>query len=226
MKHSSEKKELAQALRGMSFFGWDECTFGHGSLRIQSEKRYLINPEGVAFSMIQASDVVLISADGRALEGGRPASFKLHKHLHEISPDHQVVLHSHYTPCITLANHGVLPFASQFEAMAGPVSFLQTPFSGLFEEKFAEMGKKISVDSKVLFCEQHGVFVFGKTVPEAFLRLYLICRGSEVFAQTHLPMKNRSSFEMPFPDGEKVLAFWNEIGRRVQICNEFQKKTA
>ena len=59
---------LAAAYRAVDHFGWSELTANHISLRVRSEpSEFLINPYGLLYSEITASNLVRIDVDGHVL---------------------------------------------------------------------------------------------------------------------------------------------------------------
>ena len=57
--------DLAAFYRIVAMLGWDEYIFTHISLRIPGpEKHFLINPFGMLYEEVRASDLVRIDIDG------------------------------------------------------------------------------------------------------------------------------------------------------------------
>ena len=208
------KKEFAAVFRVMHKMGWAEHGFGHCSVRVD-DQNYLINQEGVFFNQVQPKNIVHIDQDGRSKDGKNPASFKTHKIFHLADSDNRFVLHSHYAPAVVMANLGRLCFLSQYEGMLGRVRFLKSPNSGLHEENFASMGIDQS-GVKVVFCEQHGVYVFGQGLTEVFFRLYLVCRASEVVVMSSaFGNQQKTTLELGWPKEQSLNMFWENLKEQV-----------
>jgi len=61
---------LACALRWAARFGLSEGVCNHFSVAVAgAEERYLINPHGIHWSEMRASDMLLVDAAGNVLEG-------------------------------------------------------------------------------------------------------------------------------------------------------------
>ena len=59
---------LAAAYRAVDHFGWSELTANHISLRVRNDpSEFLINPYGLLYSEITASNLVRIDGDGHVL---------------------------------------------------------------------------------------------------------------------------------------------------------------
>ena len=61
---------------------------------------FWVNPFGVAFSMIKASDLIRVSEEGKIIEGGpvkllNTAAFMIHSAIHKARPDVNAAAHSH-----------------------------------------------------------------------------------------------------------------------------------
>src|SRR6266566_5500899 len=75
--------ELAACYRVFDMLGWTELIFNHITLRVPGpEVRFLINPFGLHYREITASNLVLIDIDGQPLRESRwpvnQAGFVIH----------------------------------------------------------------------------------------------------------------------------------------------------
>ena len=60
--------------------------------------RFLINPQGLHWSEITPSDIVMADGDGNVIEGKyevEPTAFYIHARIHAGNPRAKVVLHTH-----------------------------------------------------------------------------------------------------------------------------------
>src|SRR5438132_14383772 len=90
---------LAALYRVFHHYGWSDLTYTHLSARVAGETdRFLINPYGLLFDEITASNLVLVDFDGRVLRGDHPynsAGRLLHTAMRRARPEVNYVLHSH-----------------------------------------------------------------------------------------------------------------------------------
>jgi len=91
---------LAAAYRAVDHFGWSELTANHISLRVRDQpSEFLINPYGLLYSEITASNLVRIDVSGNVLTPTEypinPAGFNIHAAIHEARADAHCVLHVH-----------------------------------------------------------------------------------------------------------------------------------
>jgi ribulose-5-phosphate 4-epimerase/fuculose-1-phosphate aldolase len=60
--------DLAACYRLASLFGWDDLVFTHMTARVPGTSDYLINPMGLMFDEVLASNLLKISASGEILQ--------------------------------------------------------------------------------------------------------------------------------------------------------------
>lgn len=61
---------------------------------------FWVNPFGVAFSLIKASDLILVNGEGKVIDGGpcrllNTAAYMIHHAIHTARPDVNAAAHSH-----------------------------------------------------------------------------------------------------------------------------------
>jgi len=85
------KERLAAGFRLFSRFGFDEGVAGHITARDpEREDCFWVNPFGMHFGHIRASDLILVSHEGEVVEGDRAvngAAFAIHSQVHAARPD-------------------------------------------------------------------------------------------------------------------------------------------
>src|SRR3984893_11920533 len=93
------KQRLAGGYRLFSQFGFDEGVAGHITAR-DPERRdhFWVNPFGMHFGQIRASDLILVNHHGQVVEGQHPvngAAFAIHSQIHAARPDVVAAAHAH-----------------------------------------------------------------------------------------------------------------------------------
>src|SRR5437867_6243816 len=91
---------LAAAYRIADHLGWTELIYTHISMRVPGpEHHFLINPYGLRFDEVCASNLVKITADGESVGPqvypANKAGFIIHSAIHMARPDAQCVWHMH-----------------------------------------------------------------------------------------------------------------------------------
>ena len=109
--------QLAAAYRLVDHFGWTELIYGHLTARIPGpEKHFLINPYGLNYDEITASNLIKIDIDGHAIgESNYPVSragFVIHSAIHMADEGtNHCVMHTHTRAGMAIAaiQEGLLP---------------------------------------------------------------------------------------------------------------------
>jgi ribulose-5-phosphate 4-epimerase/fuculose-1-phosphate aldolase len=167
------KQKLAGAFRLFSKFGFDEGVAGHITARDPEKKdHFWVNPFGMHFSQIKASDLILCNHDGVVVEGNYPvnrAAFAIHSQVHAARPDVIAAAHTHSVYGKTWSTLGRLldPITQDSCAFYDDHSLFDD-FTGVVLD--VEEGKRIGKalgDKKACILRNHGLLTVGKTVDEA-----------------------------------------------------------
>jgi ribulose-5-phosphate 4-epimerase/fuculose-1-phosphate aldolase len=183
------RRDLAAAFRWAARLGFHEGTCNHFSLTVPgSEDRYLINPHGLHFSEIRASDLLVVDGAGQVVEGRLPiegTAFFIHSRIHRANREAKCVLHTHmpYATALTMVEGGRLEPAHQnalrfFGRVAYDDDF--GGYNGLALD--TEEGDRICRalgDRRVLMMANHGIMVAAPSVAEAFDDLYYLERAAQ-----------------------------------------------
>ncbi len=93
--------QLAAAYRLVDYFGWSELIYGHLTARVAGpEIHFLINPFGLNYDEVTASNLVKIDLEGNVIgESNYPvnyAGFVIHSAVHMTNQaTHKCVMHTH-----------------------------------------------------------------------------------------------------------------------------------
>lgn len=182
MAYQSERIDLTAALRFAARHGLNEGVCNHFSLQVEPGK-YLINPQGLHWSEVRASDLLLIDNEGDILEGTHslePTAFFIHSWIHRENAHAACVLHTHmpYATALTLIHGGELAWCNQNTLRFWDRVTYDNQYGGVALDD-AE-GQRIAsmVNGKdVMFMASHGVTVVGKSVAWAIDDLYYLERA-------------------------------------------------
>src|SRR6516164_10152674 len=94
------RRELAAVYRLVAHFKMTDLIFNHISVRLPGpEHRFLLNPFGLLYEEITASNLVIVGLDGELITDGpwrvNQAGFVIHSAIHESREDAHCVLHTH-----------------------------------------------------------------------------------------------------------------------------------
>ena len=180
------RQELAACYRIFDLMGWSESIYNHISARVPGEDNaFLINPYGLLYSEICASNLVKIDIDGNNLDGSpypvNKAGFTQHAYFHRHLDWAHAICHTHTTATMAVAS---------LEGGLQPVNFYACNFTGRigyhdFEGVTvrAEEGERLlaNLDNKrILFLKNHGPVVLGKSIPEIFIMHWSFQRACEI----------------------------------------------
>ena len=102
MDERALRVQLAATYRIFDMMGWTELIYNHISLRVPGpELHFLINPFGLHYSEVTASNLLKIDLQGNIIGESKwpfnPAGFTPHATIHAGIPDAHCVMHVHTT---------------------------------------------------------------------------------------------------------------------------------
>ena len=178
--------ELAACYRIFDMLGWTEMIFNHITLRVPGpEPRFLINPFGLHYREVKASNLVLIDLEGNVLrESGWPvnrAGFVIHSAIHGSHAEAHCVMHTHTTNGVAVSclKDGLSSDNFYGAMLHGRVAYHE------LEGVTVDTGERSRIvrdlgDKDVMILRNHGLLSWGRTVAEAYLRLWTLQRACDV----------------------------------------------
>ena len=178
--------DLAACYRLADRFGLNEGIDNHLTLLVPgSSDRFLLAPFGMHWSEVTASDFMVVDFAGEVLEGQgtvEPTAFYIHQPAHRLSPQGRCVLHTHmpYTTALCMLQNPRLEMAVQSAlGFYEDVAYDSTYNGFAFDVSEGERLARALGEKSVLMMGNHGVMVVGKTIPQAFERLYFLERAAQ-----------------------------------------------
>jgi ribulose-5-phosphate 4-epimerase/fuculose-1-phosphate aldolase len=180
--------ELAAAYRMVDHFGWCELIYGHLTAKVPGpEHHFLINPYGLNYDEVTASNLVKIDLDGNKIDADNPypvneAGFVIHSAVHMADSDrHKVVMHTHSRAGMAIAavKEGVLPISMGSTALMERLSFHDYEGVSLYLDERDRIVESLG-DNHAMILKNHGLLTTGRSVAEAFLWLYRLERAAQV----------------------------------------------
>lgn len=182
--------ELAACYRIFAMLGWTEMIYNHITLRVPDSatgghKHFLINPFGLHYSEVTASNLLKIDLQGRKLDDSpwhvNPAGFTIHGAIHAHVQDAHCVMHTHTTAGIAVAcTQGGLAqnnfYSAQLHDMVAYHDFEGiTVHAEEAPRLLASLGER-----PLLILRNHGLLSHAATLPLAFVRLWTLQRACEI----------------------------------------------
>jgi ribulose-5-phosphate 4-epimerase/fuculose-1-phosphate aldolase len=188
--------ELAACYRVFAMLGWTEMIYNHITVRVPEsvsgpkDKQFLINPFGLHYSEVTASNLVRINTQGHKLDASNgtpnphpvnPAGFTVHAAIHNGVADAHCVMHTHTTSGIAVACSpaGLSQHNFYGAQLLGRVAYHD--FEGITVH--AEEGPRLLAnmgDKKGVILRSHGLLALGATLPAAFVMLWTLQRACDV----------------------------------------------
>ncbi len=176
-------QKLACAFRILARDGFSENMAGHITWADRDDDSLLINPWGLWWDELTASDICRVNGAGEVVAGPwdvTPA-YHIHTELHRRRPDARVVIHNHPYWVTVLAAVGVLPvIAHQTGSLFDDDLSLVHEYTGEVDDAAlgADLAEKIG-DCNTVILASHGIIVTGETVEIATYRaasIERVCR--------------------------------------------------
>jgi ribulose-5-phosphate 4-epimerase/fuculose-1-phosphate aldolase len=182
--------ELAACYRIFDMLGWTEMIYNHITVRLPDsatggERQFLINPFGLHYSEVTASNLLRVDLQGHKLDDSpwhvNPAGFTVHAAIHAHVPGAHCVMHTHTTTGLAVAcTAGGLAQNNFYSAQLHDLVAYHD-FEGITvhaEEAprlLASMG-----DRPLLILRNHGLLAHGATLPLTFVRLWTLQRACDI----------------------------------------------
>jgi len=167
------KVHLAGAFRLFARFGFDEGVAGHITARDPERPDWFwVNPFGMHFSQIRASDLVLVNESGEVVEGQHPvntAAFAIHSRVHAARPDSAAAAHAHSIYGKTWSSLGRLldPITQDACAFYQDHALFDDYTGVVYETSEGDRIAKALGPWKAIILRNHGLLTVGASVDEA-----------------------------------------------------------
>jgi ribulose-5-phosphate 4-epimerase/fuculose-1-phosphate aldolase len=175
--------DLAAAYQLAALFKWTDWIYTHFSARLMGQDEFLINPYGLMFDEVTASNLVKVDHAGNVLDdptdsGFNAAGFIIHGCVHEARPEIGCVLHTHTRAGVAVSamKCGLLPISQHAMRVQADVTYHDYQGIALELEERRSLAADLGPKSKAMILRNHGLLALGATVREAFeIMYYLDC---------------------------------------------------
>ncbi|OAA62151.1 aldolase [Cordyceps fumosorosea ARSEF 2679] len=187
-KRKWQLEHMAGAFRVFARMGFTEGASGHISVRDPVDREtFWINPMGVHFGLLTASDMVHIDEHGQVIGGNRTAvnaaGFRIHSAVHRARPDVDAACHMH-------SKHG-----KAWSAFGRPLDIINqdacrfwrnhgvhTEYGGvaLADDEGVRIAASLGPSHRAVILQNHGLLTAGGTVDEAAYLYTLMERTCEI----------------------------------------------
>jgi ribulose-5-phosphate 4-epimerase/fuculose-1-phosphate aldolase len=178
--------DLAACYRLVAMHGWSDLVFTHISARVPGRDHcFLINPYGLMFEEITASSLILVDVEGGKLTDStfpvNKAGFVIHSAVHAAREDVQCVLHTHTRAGVAVSAQkaGALPISQQSTFVLRSLAYHDYEGVALHDEEKPRLQADLG-SANFLMLRNHGLLTVGRTIPDAFLNMYLFESTCEI----------------------------------------------
>ncbi|WP_162571411.1 class II aldolase/adducin family protein [Variovorax sp. SRS16] len=178
--------DVAACYRLLAHYRMTDLIYTHVSGRIPGEEEaILINPYGLMFHEIRASDLVRVDLRGNPVtEINAPinrAGFFIHSAVHEARPDIACVIHTHTTAGIAVAAQqaGLLMISQHALRFHGRLSYHE--YLGVADDDAERRRLAHDLgDNLSMLLRNHGILGCGRSVAEAFIETHYLERACQI----------------------------------------------
>jgi ribulose-5-phosphate 4-epimerase/fuculose-1-phosphate aldolase len=181
------RQDLAACYRIFDHLGWGESIYNHISVAVPGEEDvFLINPFGLLYDEVTASNLVKIDVEGNNVGPSQymvnKAGFTQHAHFHRTLGERaNAICHVHTTATMAVCSHkdGLVPtnfYACNFQGQIGYHDFEGVTVRPEEGDRLVEnLG-----DHSILMLRNHGPVVMDKTIPGMFVKMWALQRACEI----------------------------------------------
>jgi ribulose-5-phosphate 4-epimerase/fuculose-1-phosphate aldolase len=186
----SARVELAACYRIFAMLGWAEMIYNHITVRLPpsvagGSKQFLINPFGLHYSEVTASNLVKIDTAGTVLHPSpypvNPAGFTVHAALHNALQGAHCVMHTHTTTGSAVAStqSGLAQNNFYSAQLHGLVAYHDFEGITIHAGEAPRLLRAIG-DKPLVILRNHGLLAWGATLALTFVRLWTLQRACDV----------------------------------------------
>jgi ribulose-5-phosphate 4-epimerase/fuculose-1-phosphate aldolase len=198
--------DLAACYRLIAHFGWDDLILTHNSARVPgTTDQILINPMGLMFDEVTASNLLKCDLDGNKIEPSEYepiyAGIVIHGAIYQSRPDVQCVVHTHTEADIAVGalEDGLLPLSQWAMRFYNRLGYHAYEGVSLDMDERERLARSIG-NHPVLVLRNHGLLATGRNVAEAFSLTYHFERSAE--AQLKIQAAAAAGQKIVVPDPE------------------------
>jgi len=181
-----QRLELAACYRLTDWMGWSELIFNHITARVPGpDKHFLINPFGLHYSEVTASNLVKIDLAGNKLDDSpHPvilAGFVIHSAIHAARDNAHCIMHTHTTAGMAVSCKQDGLRHDNFYSVMLKDKVAYHDFEGVTTDLDEQPRMVESLGRRhLLIFRNHGLLAIGRTVPEMFLNHWTLQRACEI----------------------------------------------
>src|ERR1700761_3833668 len=204
-----QRVALAAAYRLVAHFHWDDMIFTHLTAHVPGpDKHFLINPYGLFFNEVTASNLVKIDLAGKKVVDSpydvNPAGFTIHSAIHAAREDALCVMHTHSVNGVAVSAQqgGLLPLSQQSLGVLASLGYHDYEGIALNEAEKPRLVQDLGHNTHLML-RNHGLLTVGATPADAFVAMYFFEASCMIQVRAQSGGAKLTSIAQPLLDGIK-----------------------
>ena len=173
---------LAACYHLADYFQMSDIIWNHITSKTSNEKEtFLINPFGLRYDEITASNLVEVTPEGKVINSDsaiNDTGYIIHGAIHQARKDITCVMQTHSRAGLTVSclEEGLQPMIQDAAIFYNRVSYHDWEGMSTESEECERLSKSLG-KNKVMILRNHGLLTCGNTIAEAFLLMYYLDRA-------------------------------------------------
>jgi len=173
---------LAACYHLADYFQMSDIIWNHITSKTSNEKEtFLINPFGLRYDEITASNLVEVTPEGKVINSDssiNDTGYIIHGAIHRTRKDIVCVMHTHSRAGLAVScfEDGLQPIIQDAAIFYNRVSYHDWEGMSTESEECARLSKSLGKNN-VMILRNHGLLTCGTTIAEAFMLMYYLDRA-------------------------------------------------
>ena len=173
---------LAACYHLADYFQMSDIIWNHITSKTSSEKEtFLINPFGLRYDEITASNLVEVTPEGKVINSDssiNDTGYIIHGAIHRTRKDIACVMHTHSRAGLAVScfEDGLQPIIQDAAIFYNRVSYHDWEGMSTESEECERLSKSLGKNN-VMILRNHGLLTCGTTIAEAFMLMYYLDRA-------------------------------------------------
>ena len=173
---------LAACYHLADYFQMSDIIWNHITSKTSNEKEtFLINPFGLRYDEITASNLVEVTPEGKVINSNssiNDTGYIIHGAIHRARKDISCVMHTHSRAGLAVScfEDGLQPMIQDAAIFYNRVSYHDWEGMSTESEECERLSKSLG-KNKVMILRNHGLLTCGNTIAEAFMLMYYLDRA-------------------------------------------------
>ena len=178
----SNRVNLAACYHLADYFQMSDIIWNHITSKTSNEKEtFLINPFGLRYNEITASNLVEVTPEGKVINSDssiNDTGYIIHGAIHRARKDIACVMHTHSRAGLAVScfEDGLQPMIQDAAIFYNRVSYHDWEGMSTESEECERLSKSLGKNN-VMILRNHGLLTCGSTIAETFMLMYYLDRA-------------------------------------------------